>query len=121
MLGVAEHKRQVEDVDVVDNRANGSNGDPGHLQRAELGLLDHLLLAAKLHRREHLDRKPSVGGGFQLLAHAHHGFHGGIAERVDVGGLDHHFGLGQRGVHAARCRQRNRCGASAEKISSSHG
>src|SRR5438105_4988933 len=56
VLGVAEDERHVENVDVVHDRADGADRNTGDLQRAELGLLDHFLFAAELHRGEHLDR-----------------------------------------------------------------
>ena len=98
--GVAEHERQVEDVELRHDRAHGADADAGDLQRAHLRLLDHLLLAAELHRGIHLDADAAVGGGLQLLAHAHHGLHRRVAERVHVGGLEHELGLGGSGQQA---------------------
>ena len=103
---VAEHERQVEDVELRHQRSHRADRDAGDLQGAELGLLDHLLLAAELHRREHLDREAAVGGGLELLAHAHHGFDRRIAERMHVGRLQHHLGLclGLAGARATAAR-----------------
>jgi hypothetical protein len=42
MSRVAKQKRQVEDVEVVDHRAQGADADPGELQCADLRLLDRL-------------------------------------------------------------------------------
>ena len=93
MLGVTEDERHVEDVDVVHDGADGADRNTGDLERAELGLLDHFLFAAKLHRGEHLDRQPAVGGGFQFLAHPDDGFDGRIAQWMNVRCLQHHFRL----------------------------
>jgi hypothetical protein len=96
---VAEDEGHVEDVELVDDGADRADRDAGELQRPDLGLLDHLLLAAELHRREHLDREPAGGRGLQLLAHALDRLDGGVAEHVHVGGLQHLLLLGRGRKH----------------------
>src|SRR5438105_1431707 len=54
MCRIAEQIRQVEDVELIDDRAEGADADARDLDRADLRLLDRLLLASKLHRRIHL-------------------------------------------------------------------
>ena len=49
---VAEHERQVEDVELGDQRAHRADADARDGKRADLRLLDHFLLAAELHRRD---------------------------------------------------------------------
>jgi hypothetical protein len=61
------------------------------LQGADLGLLDRLLFAAQLHRGIHLDAEAATGRLFEFLAHVFDRNHGGIACRMNVGGLEHHF------------------------------
>ena len=95
MRGVAEHERQIEDVELGDERPHRPDTDACHLQRAELRLLDHLLFAAELHRRIHLDAEPAGARGFELLAHAHDRLDRRIAERVHVGRLEDGFLLSE--------------------------
>jgi hypothetical protein len=77
-------KRQVQHIEIVDDRAERPDADPDELDRANLRLLDHLLFAAQLHRGIHLDRQPSIGRLFQLLAHVLDRLHGRIAFGVHV-------------------------------------
>ena len=100
--GVAEHERQVEDVELGHERAHRTDADARDLQGADLGLLDHLLLAAELHGGVHLDADAPVGGGLELLAHALHRLDGRIAERMHVRGLEHDLGL-REGVGHPDC------------------
>jgi hypothetical protein len=106
---VAEHERQVEHVELVDDRADRPDGDAGQRQRPHLGLLDHLLLAAELHRREHLDGEPAVRRLLEFLAHADHGLDGRVAERVHVARLEHHLLLGAGAGQRAQA-ERERAG-----------
>ncbi len=68
-----------------------AGADAQHLDGADLGLLDGLLLAAELGGGIHLDREPAVGGGGELLAEALGRRDGRIAGRLHVGGLEHGF------------------------------
>ena len=120
VVRVAEHERQVEGVELGHQRSHRAEADARDLQRADLGLLDHLLLAAELHRGEHLDADAAVGGLLEPLAHAHHGLDRRIAERVHVGGLEHQFRLGLRCAEAEACRCQRRHGAASEKLASVH-
>jgi hypothetical protein len=115
---VAEHEGQVEDVEVGNQRADRADADAGHGERADLRLLGHLLFAAELHRRIHLNGEPPFGGLLELLAHPHHGLHRGVPERVCVGGFEHHLGL-RKGI---RRKRRGRCGGTRhrEKLSTIH-
>jgi hypothetical protein len=111
-------KGQVEDVELVDHRSHGADGDARDLQRADLGLLDHLLLAAQLHRRIHLDRDAPLGGGLQLLAHALDRLHGRIAERVHIARLPHHLLLRQQGARGKGRQGRRR--ANTDHVATLH-
>ena len=91
---ITKHKRHVEHIDLVHHRAHGTDRNAGNLQGTNLGLLNHFLLAAQLHGGEHLNGDAAIGGGFELFAHAHDGFHCGITHRVHIGGFQHHFALG---------------------------
>ena len=48
---------------------------------------------------------PPAGGGLELLAHPHHRLDRRIAERVHVGGLEHHLGLGEGGGRSGPLRR----------------
>jgi len=116
---VAKHERQIEHVELGNQRAHGADADARDGKRPDLGLLDHLLLAAELHRGEHLDADAAVGGGFEFLAHALDRFHGRIAERMHVGGLEHEFLLGEGG-NVGRKRGERAAGAEAEQGAAVH-
>ncbi len=94
---VAEHEGQIEDVELRNERAHRADADARDGKRADLGLLDHLLLAAELHRRVHLDADAAVARRFEFLAHRHDRLDGRIAERMHVGGLEHELLLGEGG------------------------
>jgi hypothetical protein len=98
---IAEHERQVEDVELGNERSHRTDADAGHGEGADLRLLDHLLLAAELHRRIHLDAETAARRRFELLAHALDRLDRRIAERMHVGRLQHHLRLrksrGRRG------------------------
>ncbi len=115
---VAEDERQVEHVHLVDHRAHRADRDARDLQRAHLGLFDHFLLAAKLHRREHLDRDPAVRRGFELLAHAHDRLDRRVTERVHVGRFPHRLWLGECSTQAGGGEGTS--GAGADQLTSFH-
>ena len=85
------------------DRAHRTDADARDRERADLRLLDHLLFAAELHRRKHLDAQTSVGCGLELLAHLDDRFHRRIAERMHVGRLEHELLLREG---RARCKSR---------------
>jgi len=114
---VAEDERHVEDVQLVDHRPERADRDARDLQRADLRLLDHLLLAAELHLRIHLQREAAVGRFLELVAHAHDRLDRGIAQRMHVGSLDDHLLLGERGDGAAQ----HRGSSGADEIAAKHG
>ena len=117
--GVAEQERQVEHVEVVDHRAERADTDARHRDRADLGLLDRLLLAAELHGGEHLHAQPAVGRLVELLAHVLHRDHGRIADRMDVRGLEHELLL--RRALARKARGRGSTQGAEHDGSSLHG
>ena len=117
---VAEHERQVEHVELGHQRSHGTDADARDLQRADLRLLDHFLLAAELHRRIHLDAEPAVAGGLEPLAHAHDGFHRRIAQGMHVGRLQHHLLLGDGRMLEAAERGRRRQTTKLEQIAPIH-
>ena len=106
MRGVSEQERQVDDVERIDHRAKRADADPRHCERADLGLLDRLLLAAELHGGKHLHGEPPVGRLVELLAKVFHRDDGGIAGRMDIRGLEHELLL-----RAASARQAGDCGS----------
>ncbi len=112
VLGVAEEERQVEDVEVGNDRPQRPDADPGELQGADLRLLDRLLLAAELHRGIHLDADAAAGRRFELLAHVLDRLDGRVALGVHVRGLQHRRWL--RPSVAQRCRGEER-GASRQR------
>jgi hypothetical protein len=121
MRFVAEHERQIEDVQLVDDRAHRTDRDARDLERAHLRLLDHLFLAAELHGGKHLDRQPAVGRRFHLLAHSDDRFDGRITKCVNVGGLEHHLllsGAGQR--RHQQTGGDERCGGNENATTDSH-
>ena len=83
------------------------------------GLLDHLLLAAELHRRVHLDAEAAAARRFEFSAHRHDRLDGGIAERMHIGGLEHELLLGEGGS-AGRERGERAGGAEAEQGAAVH-
>jgi hypothetical protein len=85
---VAEDERHVEHVDIGHHRANRSERRAQHLDRADLGLLDHGLLIAEHAAWKELELDAAVGGGIDLLAHALDCGHGGITGGVHIGSLD---------------------------------
>ena len=118
---VAEHERQVEHVDLRHDRAHRADADARDRKRADLRLLDHLLLAAELHRRIHLHAQPAAGRCFELLAHAHDRLDRRIAERMHVGRLQHELLLGESGLGEIYCRcAERRDGAEAEHGAAIH-
>ena len=123
MRCILEQERHVDDIDIVDDRAHRSHTDAQHLDGADLGLFDGLLLAAQLHRRKHLDREPPIGGGLEFLAQILGRRHGGIAGGLNVGRLENHFRLRVRGRYGHQgCRRRSRPKPSAQlhEIAASH-
>src|SRR5512132_3155541 len=66
-------------------------------ERADLGLLDHLLLAAELHRRVHLDADAAAARRFEFLAHRHDRLDRRIAQWVHVGCFEQELLLGEGG------------------------
>ena len=113
--GVTEQIRQIEDVELRHQRTHGADADPRHGERADLRLLDHLLLAAELHRWIDLDAEATVGPLLELLAHPLDRLDGRIAERMHVGGLEDHLGLGQgRAAVAEADRAKRRDGGKAQ-------
>jgi hypothetical protein len=95
MRVVAEHEGQVEDVELGNQRTHRADADARDGERADLRLLDHLLLAAELHRRIDFDAEAAVGLLLELLAHPFDRLDGRVAERMHVGRLEDHLGLGQ--------------------------
>ncbi len=86
--GIAEQKRQVENVEIIDHGPERADADARDLDGADLGLLDRLLFAAKLHRGEHLHAQPAIGRLFELLAEVLHRHHGWISGRMHVRRLE---------------------------------
>jgi hypothetical protein len=80
-----------------------------------LRLLDHLLLAAKLHRRIHLDGQTSIRCSLELLAHLNDRFYRRIAERMHVGRLEHELLLreGRAGCQSRGEEHAGGCGRNA--------
>src|SRR5262249_55643660 len=117
---VAKHERQIEHVELGNERAHGADADARDGKRTDLGLLDHLLLAAELHRRVHLDAEAAAARRFEFPAHRHDRFHGRIAERMHVGGLEHELLLGEGG-NVGRERGERAAGAEAEQGAAVHG
>ena len=102
VLGVAEHIRQVEHVEIVYHRAERADGNASERDGADLRLFDRFLFAAELHRRIHGDRETALGGVRQFLAEALDRGDGRIAGRMHVGGFEHQFllrngGAGRKG------------------------
>jgi len=121
MRRVLEQERHVDDVDVVDDRAQRAGADAQELDCADLGLLDGLLLAAKLRRRIHLDRQAPAGCSLEFFAEAFGCRHRWVAGRLHVGGLEGGFGLcrcaGQRWQTRSSGAHRR---ADLEEITASH-
>jgi hypothetical protein len=116
---VAKQERQVEDVDVVDDWPQRADAAADHLDRAELGLLDRLRLAAQLHRGVHLNGEPTLRRIIELLAEIFDGLDGWVAFRMHIGGLQHGLVGGQRmppARHDAQCRRPD----AGQQIPSSH-
>jgi hypothetical protein len=88
---VAEHEGEIEHVEFGNHRSHRSDADARDRQGADLSLFDHLLLAAELHRRIHLDAEAPLRGLLELLAHVHDGLDRRVAERVHVARLENHL------------------------------
>ena len=108
MIDAAKQERQIEDVEVVDDRSQCPDADPGELQRADLRLLDRLFLAAQLHRGIHLDAEPAPGRRFELFPHLFDRLDSRIALGMHVGCLEHHFLVGRFGAGADQTKQQYR-------------
>ena len=85
---VAEDEGHVEHVHVRHHRADHAQRNARDLDRAELHLLDHFLLAAEHAAREHLQLDAALRARFELLAHVLHRDDGRVAGRVGVGSLE---------------------------------
>jgi hypothetical protein len=114
--------RNGEDIEIRNHGPERADADARQLDRAQLGLLDRLLLAAELHGREHLDGEPAAGRLLELLAHADHGFDRGIPQRMNVRRFQHH-GVGGQGAADRRAagdaEQRHR-EATPKRFTSNH-
>src|SRR5690606_14002073 len=122
MLFVTENEGHIEDVELLDDGAYRADADASQLQGTELSLLDHFLLAAKLHGGEHLHRNSPVRCSFELFAHADDGFDRGIAERVNVGCFEDDLVLRQRGktARSAEAGSRHRGNTDFDDFTSVH-
>ncbi len=105
---VAEEIWKVEDVEIVDDRAERAHADPRQRQRTDLRLLDRFLFSPELHRRIDLHGDPPAGRGLELLAHAGDGRDRGITFRMDVRSLEHHLLLRQGRAAERRTDNRQR-------------
>ena len=90
MFLAAEDEGQVEHVDLWHHGTDRAQRSAQDVDGTHLGLLDHFLFATQHTTREGLDFEATIGGGFELLAHAFNGHHVGVARRVHVGRLEHH-------------------------------
>jgi hypothetical protein len=85
---------------------NGRHVDANHVERADLGLLDRVLLRAQRALAEHLDVVFAAGALGDQLAHVGHRLHRRIVERVDVGRAEIP-GLGHGGRQESRERDQD--------------
>ncbi len=85
---IAKHEGQIEHVELGNKRAHRPDAGARDGKRPDLGLLDHLLFAAELHRRVHLDADPPASRRLELLAHGHDRLDRGVAERMHIGRLE---------------------------------
>ncbi|MNI55285.1 hypothetical protein D3C73_1102250 [compost metagenome] len=85
---VAEHERHVEHVHVRHHRPDDTEADASHLDRTDLGLLDHFLLGTEYATGEHLEGQFAVALGDQGFAQLLFRHDGRVAGRVDVGEFD---------------------------------
>ncbi|OSN20253.1 hypothetical protein BV360_01792 [Pseudomonas syringae pv. actinidiae] len=91
---IAEHERQVEDVDVRHYRADDAEADAGHLDRAALHLLDHFLLGAEHAAGVHLEGDLALGLLLELFAHVLLSHDWRVACGMNLGELDFDVCLG---------------------------
>ena len=115
---VAEHERQVEDVELRDDRAHRADADARDrsaptcacsiISFSPPSCIDgYIWMLSRPLRR-----------ALELLAHAHDRLDRRIAERMHVGRLEHHLALREAGGHR-QGRGRGRQGAEGHHVSSS--
>src|SRR5256886_5453162 len=116
---ITEHEGQIEGVEFRNQRAHRADADTRDGERADLRLLDHLLLAAELHRRVHLDADAAAARRFEFFAHSHDRLDGRIAQWVHVGCLEHELLLG-KGGNTGRERAKRAGNAEAKHDAAAH-
>ncbi|MCY1296082.1 hypothetical protein D9M70_454520 [compost metagenome] len=84
VLGRAEQEWHAKDHRLLDEVVEGRRIDPVHVDDAEAGLLDRVLLSTEHAVVHDLDLDPAVAALGQQLPHVLHGLNRRIAVRVDV-------------------------------------
>ena len=87
MRRVTKQEWQIEHVQIVDHVPQGPDADTRDGQRAELCLLDFLLLATELHRRVEPHREATARGVGEFLTHVFKRDDTGVAQGMRIGGL----------------------------------